>query len=58
MPMALASIAQDLLAQRRTEIEDLNGFVVRRGAVHGVATPVNQTLHALVGLAEAASQER
>jgi 2-dehydropantoate 2-reductase len=58
MPMALASMAQDLLAHRRTEIEDLNGFVVRRGAAHGIATPVNQTLHALVGLAEAAALER
>jgi 2-dehydropantoate 2-reductase len=58
MPMALASMAQDLLAHRRTEIEDLNGFVVKRGAAHGIPTPVNQTLHALVGLAEAASQER
>jgi 2-dehydropantoate 2-reductase len=53
MPMALSSTAQDLLAGRRTEIEDLNGFVVRRGAVHGIPTPVNTTLHALVGLAEA-----
>ena len=58
MPMALSSMAQDLLAGRRTEIEDLNGFVVRRGASHGLPTPVNTTLHALVGLAEAASQER
>ena len=52
MPMALSSTAQDLLAGRRTEIDDLNGFVVRRGAAHGIPTPVNQTLHALVQLAE------
>jgi 2-dehydropantoate 2-reductase len=52
MPMALSSTAQDLRAGRRTEIDDLNGFVVRRGAAHGIPTPVNQTLHALVGLAE------
>jgi 2-dehydropantoate 2-reductase len=58
MPMALSSTAQDLLAGRRTEIDDLNGFVVRRGAALGVPTPVNRTLQALVGLAEAASQER
>jgi 2-dehydropantoate 2-reductase len=53
VPLALSSTAQDLMAGRRTEIEDLNGFVVRRGAVHGIPTPVNTTLHALVGLAEA-----
>jgi 2-dehydropantoate 2-reductase len=58
MPMALSSTAQDLLAGRRTEIDDLNGFVVRRGEALGVATPVNRTLQALVRLAEAASQER
>jgi 2-dehydropantoate 2-reductase len=57
MPMALSSTAQDLIAGRRTEIDDLNGFVVRRGAALGVPTPVNRTLQALVGLAEAASQE-
>jgi 2-dehydropantoate 2-reductase len=57
MPMALSSTAQDLLAHRRTEIDDLNGFVVRRGAALGVPTPVNRTLQALVGLAEVASQE-
>ena len=58
MPMALSSTAQDLMAGRRTEIDDLNGFVVRRGAALGVPTPVNRTLQALVGLAEAASEER
>jgi 2-dehydropantoate 2-reductase len=52
MPMALSSTAQDLRAGRRTEIDDLNGFVVRRGAAHGVPTPVNKTLQALVGLVE------
>ena len=52
MPMALSSTAQDLKAGRRTEIDDLNGFVVRRGAAHGIPTPVNRTLQALVGLVE------
>jgi 2-dehydropantoate 2-reductase len=52
MPEALSSTAQDLLLGRATEIGDLNGFVVRRGAALGVATPVNRTLQALVGLAE------
>ena len=52
MPEALSSTAQDLAARRRTEIDDLNGFVVRRGAALGVPTPVNRTLQALVALVE------
>lgn len=52
MPQALSSTAQDLLAGRRTEIDDLNGFVVRRGRALGVATPVNETLRALVKFVE------
>lgn len=49
-----ASTAQDLDRGRRTEIDALNGFVVRRGAEVGVPTPVNQSLLALVKLCEAA----
>ncbi len=52
MPEALSSTAQDLLLGRRTEIDALNGFVVRRGEALGVPTPVNRTLQALVSLAE------
>ena len=37
---------------RRTEIDDLNGFVVRRGRALGVPTPVNETLRALVKFVE------
>jgi 2-dehydropantoate 2-reductase len=51
-PEALSSTAQDIALGRRTEIDDLNGYVVTRGAAHGIATPVNQTLHALVKLLE------
>jgi len=53
MPAQLSSTAQDLARGKPTEIDHLNGFVVRRGAELGIATPVNQTLHALVKLAEA-----
>jgi 2-dehydropantoate 2-reductase len=52
MPQALSSTAQDLAAGRRTEIDDLNGFVVRRGRALGVPTPVNDTLRALVKFVE------
>jgi len=53
MPQQSSSTAQDLARGRRTEIDHLNGYVVRQGAAHGVATPVNRTLWALVKLIEA-----
>jgi 2-dehydropantoate 2-reductase len=52
MPGTLSSTAQDIARGKRTEIDSLNGYVARRGAELGVATPVNQTLHALVKLLE------
>jgi len=52
MPEATSSTAQDLARGKRTEIDHLNGYVARRGAALGVPTPVNQTLHALIKLAE------
>ncbi|MGZ5249040.1 MAG: ketopantoate reductase family protein, partial [Caldimonas sp.] len=52
MPSQLSSTAQDMARGKPTEIDHLNGFVARRGAELGIATPVNQTLHALVKLAE------
>jgi 2-dehydropantoate 2-reductase len=48
-----SSTAQDLERGKRTEIDALNGFVVRCGARLGVPTPVNQSLLALVKLREA-----
>ena len=48
MPEATSSTAQDLARCKRTEIDHLNGFLARRGAELGIATPVNRTLHALV----------
>ena len=48
MGPATSSTAQDIARGRRTEIDSLNGYLVRRGRELGVPTPVNQTLHALV----------
>jgi 2-dehydropantoate 2-reductase len=48
-----SSTAQDLARGKRTEIDALNGLVVRRGDKLGVPTPVNQALVALVKLREA-----
>ena len=49
---ATSSTAQDIARGKRTEIDSLNGYVVRRGSDLGIATPVNQTLFALVKLLE------
>ena len=48
MPGQYSSTAQDLARKKKTEIEHLNGFVVRKGEALGVRTPVNRTLLALV----------
>ena len=47
-----ASMAQDLQAGRRTEIEAMNGAVVRLGEEAGVECPVNSVLAELVRAAE------
>jgi 2-dehydropantoate 2-reductase len=52
MSGALSSTAQDINRSRRTEIDSLNGFVVRRGGELGVPVPANQALYALVKLLE------
>jgi 2-dehydropantoate 2-reductase len=53
MPGQFSSTAQDLARGKPTEIDHLNGYVVRKGAALGVATPVNRLLLALVKLLEA-----
>ena len=39
-----SSACTDILNRRRTEVDWINGAVVRLGEKHGVATPVNSTL--------------
>lgn len=53
MPGQRSSTAQDLAMGKPTEIDHLNGFVMRRGAALGVPTPANRVLHTLVKAAEA-----
>jgi 2-dehydropantoate 2-reductase len=48
MPRQRSSTAQDVARRRATEIDHLNGYLVREGERLGIATPVNRTLHALV----------
>ncbi len=52
MPKQYSSTAQDLARGKRSEIDFLNGFIVRSGEKHGIATPVNRVLWALVKLLE------
>lgn len=52
-PEARSSMWQDLDRGRRTEVEELNGAIVRLGRMYGAPTPVNERLVALVHEAEA-----
>ena len=52
MPSQLSSTAQDLARGKRSEIDYLNGLLVRRGEALGIATPANRVLWALVKLIE------
>jgi 2-dehydropantoate 2-reductase len=48
MPTQHSSTAQDLQRARPSEIDDINGAVVRAGRQHGLPTPANQALWAAV----------
>jgi 2-dehydropantoate 2-reductase len=52
MPAQFSSTAQDLARGKPTEIDHLNGFVLRKGEALGIATPANRALYALVKLLE------
>ena len=52
MPTQFSSTAQDLARGKRSEIDFLNGLIVRRGDALGIATPANRVLWALVKLME------
>ncbi len=44
-PAMQSSIQKDLRQERRTEIDALNGAVVRMAQKHGIDTPINRTIH-------------
>ena len=58
MPGQISSTAQDIARGRGTEIDSLNGYIVRRGRELGVPVPVNQALYALVKLQEQTASVR
>ena len=52
MADAFSSTAQDLNRGRPTEIDALNGYIVRQGAALAIPVPINGALFTLVKLAE------
>jgi len=52
MPGQYSSTAQDLARGKPTEIDHLNGHVVRKGRELGIPTPANRTLLVMVKLQE------
>ncbi len=52
MPAQFSSTAQDLARGKPSEIDYLNGLIVRRGQALGIPTPANRVLWALVKLIE------
>jgi 2-dehydropantoate 2-reductase len=57
MPDQFSSTAQDLARGKRSEIDHLNGYIVRKGGALGIATPVNGALWTLVKLQESRGQQ-
>ncbi len=57
-PVARSSMADDLAAGRPTEIDWINGEVLRLAEQHGTRAPVNERLHALVHAAESGTTRR
>lgn len=55
MSATRSSTAQDMMRGKRTEIDSLNGFIMRKGRELGVPTPLNHALYTLVKLAEVSS---
>lgn len=52
MPSQLSSTAQDLARHKPSEIDHLNGYIVRKGNSLGIPTPANLVLTTLVKLIE------
>ncbi|KAJ1664520.1 2-dehydropantoate 2-reductase (Ketopantoate reductase) (KPA reductase) (KPR) [Coemansia sp. RSA 1813] len=48
-----SSMLQDVAAGMQTEIDWINGYLIRLGKQHGVPTPVNTLLYTLIKLKEA-----
>ena len=58
MVTQISSTAQDLSKGKMTEIDFLNGYIVELGRRYGVATPYNESVHALVKMLEYQIKQR
>ena len=56
MPNQSSSTAQDLARGKPSEIDFLNGYVVRKGVELGIPTPTNRALQVMVKLAERSNE--
>lgn len=54
----IASMLQDVLKERETEVDFINGAIVREGKIAGIQTPVNFILTSLVQTLQETYQER
>jgi 2-dehydropantoate 2-reductase len=45
---ARSMIYQDLLKKRRTEVDYINGLIVKKGSVAGIETPFNATVASVI----------
>jgi 2-dehydropantoate 2-reductase len=52
LPDSINSLHADRLAGRSMEIDARNGVIVRLGRRHGIATPVNEMIVALLEAAQ------
>jgi 2-dehydropantoate 2-reductase len=48
----VSSTAQDLAKGKLTEMDFLNGYIVQLGKKHGIATPYNESVYALIKMME------
>lgn len=53
----VSSMLQDILGKKRTEIDFINGAIVRQGKAMGIPTPVNEMLTGLVKTIEKSYEE-
>jgi 2-dehydropantoate 2-reductase len=56
MPNQKSSTAQDLARGKPSEIDFLNGYIVRKGAELGIPVPTNQALQVMVKLIERSNE--
>jgi 2-dehydropantoate 2-reductase len=54
----IASMLQDVLKEKETEVDAINGAIVREGEALGIPTPVNLTLTSLVHAIQGTYKER